>query len=745
MNDWPFVEGKKIIGLQMLELIDWVDKSWPASSDLLETDGKPLFALPPLQRDAVWRPKQVVDLWDSVMRGLPIGILYLIWQPEGAVRDVVDKAGKTIKRKKGGYDLLDGQQRIRALLLGAVGFSEEKRCLWVDLGDNTATRGFGLRISSKGQPFGYDSKTGAKLNIRDRKTAREELEVNGEVFCKDPTGEWREAYDHELFDGEVIQGGNPLSPQPPLPYGHSKYIYKLSDLLDAWRWREGSAHCGDKDRFTALKAMVGNGPTEEALVGLHEAFKRIKEGEVALLRVDPQSFREGGEDLLELFQRIGAGGAPLSVEERLYSIYKHRCPYIRDAVNEIYNQIGRVLSPTKIASTAIRIAYAQAHADRNYMPDIAAFSKAMVDPNEKNFRDILSTLIPEAGLESEGEGTLLDGFLSLEYLLRRERDHGHFWIPEVMLSSLPTELWQVLVFWAVGHRNTANLEISRQEAVRFALFWYLAVKNNEKAARSSFAYIKMNKETLDFPGKDLYKLLTDTGNWDSHCAYKLAPPKDLKDKLCSKDGFFRWRTEAERFVENGTRNELAYQWWCNGKKLLPWLQKEYIHDNFRDYVPLTDHEDDVPYDIDHICPTKDWGGDDWRNLQGRLPNIEKNRAERDFREGRWTVGGSIGNLQLLASSENRKYQDVDVAAKMSFIERDNHPPSEADSKNMADFAFAPEHRGLWRKVSRSGPVADRRWDEDRLKSFQDAVEQRATWLYQRFHDDLGFEPWTKRE
>ncbi len=739
MNEWPFVDGKQITGLCVFELIEWIAKSWPASSDLLETDGKPIFALPPLQRDAVWRPKQVLDLWDSVMRGLPIGILYLIWQPEGTDRDVVDKPGKTIKTKKPGYDLLDGQQRIRALLLGIVGFSEEKRCLWVDLGDTDEARGFGLHITSKGQPFGYDPKTGTRRSFDQRRDARYKLNELGTLICKG-----REAYDYELFDGVVTQGGNPLFPQPPLPYGHSKYIYKLADLLSAWR--KGSPNCRDedKDRFTALKAMVGEGPTDKALDRLHEAFIRIKRAEVALLRVNSQDFRAGGEDILELFQRIGAGGTPLSDEERLYSIHKHRCPYIRDAINEIYNQIGRVLSPTKIASTAIRIANAQAHIDRNDMPDMAAFSKAMVDPDEKKFRDNLSVLIPEAEQESQEKGALLDGFLIVERLLRRERGAGHFWIPEVMLSSLPSELWQVLVFWAVGHRNTGNANLSRQEVVRFVCFWYLTVKNNKKAARSAFAHIKMNKQTQEFPGKALYKMFTDTGDWDSHCAYELVSPKEFKDSLCSKEKTSRWRTEAERFVENGTRNELGYQWWCNGKRLLPWLQKEYIHDKFQDYVPLTDHEDDVPYDIDHMCPTKDWGGDDWRNLQGRLVGIENNPAKRDIREARWIVGGSIGNLRLLASSENRKYQDADVAEKMSFIERENHPPSEVDSKGMTDFAFAPDHRGVWRKVSRYGPIANRLWDEDRLRSFQDAVEQRTAWLYQRFHDDLEYGQWTSK-
>jgi hypothetical protein len=64
---------------------------------------------------------------------------------------------------------------------------------------------------------------------------------------------------------------------------------------------------------------------------------------------------------------------------------------------------------------------------------------------------------------------------------------------------------------------------------------------------------------------------------------------------------------------------------------------------------------------------------------------------------------------------------------------------------MADFAFAPEHKELWKRVSRPGPVAARRWNEDRLQAFQKAVELRATWLYQRFYDDLNYQTWTSPE
>jgi hypothetical protein len=71
----------------------------------------------------------------------------------------------------------------------------------------------------------------------------------------------------------------------------------------------------------------------------------------------------------------------------------------------------------------------------------------------------------------------------------------------------------------------------------------------------------------------------------------------------------------------------------------------------------------------------------------------------------------------------------------------NQQPEACDAEAMADSAFAPEHRELWMGVSRQR-LPDRRWNQDRLKAFQLAVEERAAWLYRRFHDDLGYEAWT---
>jgi uncharacterized protein with ParB-like and HNH nuclease domain len=67
-------------------------------------------ALPAVQRGAVWRPQQVEDLWDSVLRSFPIGSLLLIpYNPRLGTRSLTP--AQDIQEPKYKYHLLDGQQR----------------------------------------------------------------------------------------------------------------------------------------------------------------------------------------------------------------------------------------------------------------------------------------------------------------------------------------------------------------------------------------------------------------------------------------------------------------------------------------------------------------------------------------------------------------------------------------------------------------------------------------------------------
>lgn len=102
------------------------------------------YFLPAIQREFVWNPDQIVELFDSVMRGYPIGS-FLFWDllPENRnkweIYRFIDEA------KQGGVHnqlaftegvpdvtlVLDGQQRLTAFLIGLRGsYTTKKKYMW---------------------------------------------------------------------------------------------------------------------------------------------------------------------------------------------------------------------------------------------------------------------------------------------------------------------------------------------------------------------------------------------------------------------------------------------------------------------------------------------------------------------------------------------------------------------------------------------------------------------------------------
>ena len=97
------------------------------------------YYLPAIQREFVWPQHKIEALFDSLLRGYPIGTM-LSWKVEGKARydfqfynlvhafDVRKghntKVGKIVKDSV--YGVLDGQQRMTALNIGLRGFYVEK-------------------------------------------------------------------------------------------------------------------------------------------------------------------------------------------------------------------------------------------------------------------------------------------------------------------------------------------------------------------------------------------------------------------------------------------------------------------------------------------------------------------------------------------------------------------------------------------------------------------------------------------
>ncbi len=98
------------------------------------------YLLPAIQREFVWAPEQVIKLFDSVMRGYPIGS-FLFWELDDENREKWDVYKFLDRVREGGTHnqlastagiknltlVLDGQQRLTSLNVGLRGVYEFKR------------------------------------------------------------------------------------------------------------------------------------------------------------------------------------------------------------------------------------------------------------------------------------------------------------------------------------------------------------------------------------------------------------------------------------------------------------------------------------------------------------------------------------------------------------------------------------------------------------------------------------------
>jgi hypothetical protein len=134
-----------------------------------------LAGLPSLQRGAVWKPNQIELLWDSILRGFPIGSLVACRCLPPTIQSTRPGAvaGSVKPWPEDQYDhhLLDGQQRANALALGYLDpfITENDKeelnpdtLLWLDLDPSNnkfppaSTRHHLLRVTTKAHPWGFN-------------------------------------------------------------------------------------------------------------------------------------------------------------------------------------------------------------------------------------------------------------------------------------------------------------------------------------------------------------------------------------------------------------------------------------------------------------------------------------------------------------------------------------------------------------------------------------------------------------
>ena len=273
-----------------------------------------------------------------------------------------------------------------------------------------------------------------------------------------------------------------------------------------------------------------------------------------------------------------------------------------------------------------------------------------------------------------------------------------------------------------------QFDSSRNEILRFVLFWLLCVDNREResASKSAFKLLREREYEL-FPGQELYEKLCK-----DNLSVRIQHPDAIEDDVISSGSIIRaWGTRFYEKSADGTWSvkHPTYVRWFHAKHLLLWVQRRTLVTEFKDADPLAGRDDETPYDYDHICPQNDWNTDFRSNTYAFKRFCENQQAS--------VVGDSIGNLRIEDSSSNRYNQDAPASWKLGLNEID----SEETQRLLEQSAISPEEAQGFKVCSVTEGSPQGHWDEARALAFQEVVEKRAFRLFRQYFKEGGFDQW----
>lgn len=96
------------------------------------------YAIPEFQRDFVWSNRAIVEFFDSIIKGYPIGSL-ILWRPEAEEFKTLEEIGgvriSCVENKPEGMYVLDGRQRLTALASVLLPDGQYYSNVYIDLDD----------------------------------------------------------------------------------------------------------------------------------------------------------------------------------------------------------------------------------------------------------------------------------------------------------------------------------------------------------------------------------------------------------------------------------------------------------------------------------------------------------------------------------------------------------------------------------------------------------------------------------
>ncbi len=739
--------------VKVVTLPDWMQ--WASG----QAEAARRVVLPMIQRGSVWAPHKLLDLWDTLLRGMPVGALMACETAPLSTVMVPGQAGTRLS-KTGDIDLIDGQQRTLSMLAGwPDGLKNPTRpvSVWADLTDTPQGEyRFRLWATTKAQPFGYSraSMGGQPLGKLDRSKLRLAnkawQKLDAQALWKLPDFmPWEAKFALPLT--ELMNNKDRLSAF--LAERLASYKQALAEKI-----KPSTGDAGTPDKDSSANALTHHWtsklnalPSEEDLIKsvptIQAALQKVHACQFPVIHVQRESFEDqhtGAGDintdppLAILFKRVGTGGEELSNADYVYSVIKHYVPEVHGTVEALLKdeKVSALYTPTTLVMSAVRLAMLTLKTEDAKAPKItdtarldkAAFARLV--RNHPGFIEHFHDAIKPGGAFASRLKTVLE---NMSY----SPSGFHEGLPKHALSLMPIPLLEVILAWHALMRPSAEAtEQSRLPMVRFVLQGHLCVNDYAKASEVAIKALQNSSLTANadtFPGQALMAVLSST---EHGLAYPLPSPATLQaisgltvtpSDIQGLRGRTRFNVETE---DSAVRQHVEiYKRWWNRKgghvhPMLLWLQRDYVYKAFEQQPALAGMDEETPFDFDHILPSAQWSYWTGASARNRLIDFPvKDGKGNEDKTGHWYNGNSIGNIHVLESGENRSLGDASVRVKLANDDFAKNAQIQDSSKASWLAASGEEDK-------------PRHWAKTRALDFQKAVEQRTFELYTKFYQDL---------
>jgi hypothetical protein len=775
-HDAKFLSLKEIAAWQLPEVAQ------------LTTDT--MAALPSLQRGAVWRPHQVECLWDSLVRGFPIGAFLLapFECNRGKQPFKFQQEQSPALNRNPEFHLLDGQQRANAIALGFLNPWDSKQsktpaALWVDLSptpEASDTR-FLFRVLTKSHPWGYrrdnaayrihnkqmleamDAFSCASPNLKDKRPAQIPLEC---VWPYDAVAPIPVA-----LILEAVQKTDPVAALRDM----LKQLPLWNDELQKnpqWQWARKVDTALDGSDPRLAKHL------NDLLRGLSACLQEKSIPALVLRTVsdptDPGKNGTGSDSVETLFIRVNTKGTKLDGEELIYSLLKSSWPDAHNCVEKLQFKI--IPAPRLVLLTTRLVLASSGDYEKSPppTPNVSGFRKLLSDDS---FKERILEFIqdPCKGRRIfETAKNLLEG--------------GEYGLPFVLscgiARSQPDVLF-MLLRWVdrmlTEHKEPCAMDDRDKRRIIgmvTAFAWFAA--NSEQCVNRVWKRLQ-SCAVEELNGFFSHSTFMETLRLDTNDSFPMLPlisPKVLADFINTRvtgspdfdAGGARWTTAwkwGERMQpdalpedvtawyrrsfegfwkrpprEDGTEFDLSSAssrtWrdlvgrladWRRRQDLLIYAQRGLIRDYFPDYDPsLPDQMEDIncPWDYDHVLAQNYVAG------RHNIPQIIKD----------WH--GTMGNFRAWPFDINRSDGDAtpqDKFRDINDMERERYGLCSPEQKRQLSFIADNLDWTLWQKSTPSGCSDGKYLSSEENVVFRQslirAVTTRFVAIYREWYDNVG--------